>query len=495
MPTSLDQMPHMPSQMDVGSGINTRKMVQDLVEAERAPTEKRLDRREEEIKEQISALGKMSSTLSGFKESLGGLSDPDSYSGIEASSSNTSVVQINAQEGAPTGDYDIQVEQLAREQRIATASGTFEDSSDSIGTGRLIIANGQGQGQEQTVRVEEEQSTLLGIRDAINEQTKGLRASVVDDGEGPRLAITSQETGQQNAIQQIRAEQINTETEQDKEDKGNLEVLQFGAKEENQESQEDRENRTSQQSVGAFEQVQSAADARVTIDGMQVTRSSNTIEGAIEGVTLELGEEGGSRIAISEQTGLIEKNIQSLVDSYNKVRSQLNKLSEYDAEAETAAPLQGDSTLNNVQSRLSRAITGPVEALANEPLRALGDLGVRTNRTGTLEVESSQLQSMASEHPKLVTDLMTNSENGVMARVEGVLKEVVGRDGVISMRTEGLESRLERIDEDRQRLDERMERREEQLRDQFSRMDERIAELNQTSDFIKQRLGAMNKGD
>ncbi|MCG5530003.1 flagellar filament capping protein FliD [Halorhodospira halochloris] len=472
MPTALDQMPHMPSQMDVGSGIDTRKMVQDLVQAERAPTEKRLANREEEIQEKISALGQMQSTISEFREGISGLADPGAYSGIEVDSSNSSAVQASAEEGAPAGSHDVQVEQLARGQRIATASGAFEDSSDPLGTGRMIIADGRG--QEQVVRIDEDQATLLGIRDAINEQTEGLRASVVDDGAGPRLAISTEETGQQNAIQQIR-------TEQGEEDEGDLSLLQFGVAAEGQ------------QAVGAFEQVQAATDAVATIDGMQVTRPSNTIEGAIDGVTLELGEEGRSRVTVRQQTGLAEENIQRLVDSYNQVRSQLNQLSAYDPESEKAAPLQGDSTLSNVESRLSRAITEPVGELAGQPLRALGDLGIRTNRDGTLDLDGAQMQSMAAEHPELLTELMTNPEGGVMARLESVLEEVVGRDGVISMRTDGLESRLERIDDDRQRLDRRMERREEQLRSQFSRMDQRVAELNQTSEFIKQRLDAMNK--
>ena len=476
MPSPLDQMPHMPSKMDVGSGIDTRKMVQDLVQAERAPTEKRLANREEEIQEKISALGQMQSTIKGFREGISGLADPSAYSGLEVESTNSSAVQASAAEGAPVGEYDVQVEQLAQGQRVATATGAFEDSSDTVGTGRLIIADSQG--QEQGVRVEEDQATLLGIRDAINEQTEGLRASVVDDGSGPRLAISTQETGQQNAIQQIRAEQV--EDEQDKADQGDLSVLQFGVA------------GADQQPVGVFEQVQAAADAVATVDGMRVVRPTNSVEGAIEGVTLELGEEGMSRVSVRAKTGLAEENIQQLVDSYNQVRGQLNQLSAYNPESEEAAPLQGDPTLSNITSRLSRAITDPVGELAGQPLRAMGDIGIRTNRDGTLELDGAQLQKMASEHPELVTELMTHPEEGVVARLEGVLGEVVGRDGVISMRTDGLESRLERIDEDRQRLDSRMERREDQLRDQFSRMDQRVAELNKTSDFIQQRMDAMN---
>jgi flagellar hook-associated protein 2 len=390
------------------------------------------------------------------------------------------VVQASAEEGAPPGGYAVQAEQLASEQRIATPSGAFEDSSDKIGTGRMVITDAQS--KEQVVQIEDEQATLLGIRDAINEQTEGFRASVVDDGSGPRLAISSKETGQENSIEQISVEQ-------DKEDQGDLSALQYRAS-------ADRERQVEgQQTTGGFEQVQAAADAVVTIDGMQVSRPTNTIEGAVEGVTLELQAEGGSRVSVSEKTGLVEQNIQRLVDSYNRVQGQLNKLSEYDPETEKAAPLQGDSTLTNISARLSRALTEPVDYLAGQSVRALGDLGVFTNRDGQLEVKGARLQKMAGQYPEQVTELMTRQENGVMARIEGVLAEVLGRDGVISTRTDGLEGRLERIDEERNQLDRRMENREEQLRSKFSDMNQRVAEMNKTSDFLQQRLAGTKGKD
>ncbi|MFP4647716.1 MAG: flagellar filament capping protein FliD [Halorhodospira sp.] len=473
MVSPLDQMPDMPSKMGVGSGIDTNKMVKDLVQAERAPTEQRYAKREQELEEKISALGQMRGTVNEFQQSLQGLADPDAYSGIEAESSNSEVVGLSAGQEARPGEYQVQVEQLARTQRIATASGAFEDSADPIGTGRLIITDGQG--REQAVTIDEEASTLLGIRDAVNEQTEQLRASVVDDGNGPRLAIATEETGQANAIASIRAVQ-----EPDV-DRGDLSPLQYNAPE-----VEGGEGR------GLFEQLRPAADAVVTIDGMPITRPENRVEDAIEGATLELKEEGSSRLMIEEQTGLPEENIQRLVEGFNQLRGQLNELSDYDPESEQAGPLQGDPTLRNLVSQLSQAVIDPVAQMEDQPVQGLGELGVRTNRDGTLEVDGERLQQMVAAHPEAVTRLMTDPESGIMSRLEGVLEQAVGRDSMLEMRTEGVERRLDSIADDRERLDRRMERREEQLRDKFSAMDSRVAELNQTSDFLEQRLAGMN---
>ncbi|MBK5942827.1 flagellar filament capping protein FliD [Halorhodospira halophila] len=476
MVSPLDQMPNMPSQMDVGSGIDTNKMVQDLVQAERAPTEQRLGRREEELQEKLEALGQMRGVIGELQEAVQGLGDPGAYSGIDAESSNTSVAGVSASEEARPGQYDVEVEQLARTQRIATASGVFEDSADPVGTGRLMITDGQG--NEQAVTIDEESATLLGIRDAINAQAEGVRASVVDDGAGPRLALATEQTGQTNAITQIRAEQDPEAGE------GDLSALQYNVA-----------DPQTGEPAGAFQEIRPASDAVVTIDGMRVTRPENRIEGAIEGATISLQDEGRSRISIEQQTGLAEENIQRLVDSFNQVRAQLNQLSDYDPEAEKAGPLQGDHTLRNLLSQLSRSLNEPVEALDGAPISSLGDLGVRTNRDGTLELGGERLQQMVGEHSELVTRMMTDPESGVMSRLEGVLDNALGRDSVIDMRTEGVERRLDGIADDRERLDRRMERREEQLRSQFSRMDSRVAELNQTSEFLEQRLAAMNSRD
>ena len=625
MVSPLDQMPDMPSQMGVGSGIDTNRMVDNLVQAERAPREERLARREEEIQTKLEALGQLRGGLGELQEALQGLASADAYSGIETDSSNPEVVGVSAGEGARPGEYEVEVEQRARAQRVATASGAFEDASDPLATGRLILVDAQG--REQAVTIDDDQNTLLGVRDAINDQAEGVRASVVDDGEGPRLALATERTGAENALVQVRAELDEAERADPEprqrlatpagmldspdeslgtgtltftdaqgreetvtvgegqqtlggvrdaindqaglvrasisedgrlvlqpreagaesaitrvrageiddgrdisslmlfgdDEEPDLAPLQYnvedgegrpaGALEEVQSARElldpeEREQRRERlqrlqlgveddegRRVGAFEQIQEAADAVATIDGMRVTRSENTIEGAIEGATLELQGEGRSRVSIREQTGLAEENIQRLVETYNQLRGQLSDLSGYDPETEEAGPLQGDHTVRNIDSQLRRAMTEPVAGMEDEPIQSLSELGVRTNRDGTLELDSGQLQEVASRHSEAVTRLMTDPEDGVAARLERTLENAVGSDGFIETRTDGLESRLDGIADDRERLDSRMERREEQLRDRFARMDSRVAELNQTSDFLEQRLAGMDGDD
>ncbi len=497
MASPLDQMPDMISKMGAGSGTNTKKMVQDLVQAERAPTEKRLNQRKQEVQQELSALGKMRSAMSQFRDAVKGLGEADAYSGVKAESSDDGVASISAQRGALPGRHTVQVEQLAQGQRLATPSGAFEERSATLGSGRLTLVNGRG--EEQTVRIGEEQSKLPGVRDAINEQAEGVRASIVDDGEGPRLVLSTQESGAGNALQQIRVapseggeQQAGGESPAGEEGGGSesglgrLAALRYSAEQE-AEGQQGAPG-------GGMEQLQPAADAVAVIDGMRVREESNKLEGALQGATLELQGKGRAQVSVEQKTGLAEKNIQGLIEAYNKVQGQLDQLSAYDPESEQAAPLQGDATVRSLSSQLSRALTAPVPALGDEPPQSLGDLGVKTERDGSLSLDSARLQEAVGQHPQQVTRLMTDPESGVVARVQGVLKDALGRDSVLDMRKEGLQDRLEGISEEREELDERMAQREEQLREQFSSMNSRVAELNKTSDFLESRLANSKQG-
>lgn len=467
----------LPAKMGVGSEIETAEIVQQLVQAERAPTEQRLARREEAIQEQVSALGQMRGLLSDFREGVQGLADPADYTGIEAASRNPDVVEVSAAEDADTGRFDVQVQQLATTQRLASQEGLFESSSEPVGTGRMDITLANG--ERQSVAIDEDSRTLLGIRDAINQQTEGVRASIVDDGQGPRLTFATTETGRENAITEIR-------TVQEEGDQGDLSMLQFVAPRVNEQGEE-------VPAQGGIQQVRAARDAVAIIDGLEVRRSGNEIEGAIRGATLQLHDTGETSVEISRQQGLAEENVQNFVELYNQVRTQLNELSAYDPDSGEAGPLQSDSTLRGVQTRLARALTDPLESLERQPVQSMADLGVTTNRDGTISLDSQRLQQAAREHPELLVHTLTNEEDGVIPRMDRVLDEAVGRDSTIDMRTEGLERRLQSIEDDRDRLDRRMERVEERLTRQFSAMDSAVAEMNQTSEFIEQRLAALNQ--
>ena len=462
--------------LGAGSGLNTASIVEDLVEAERAPTEKRLADRQERLQTEISALGQMRSVLGEFEEGVRGLDDPDNYAAIDGSSRDSGVADITVGDSALPGAHDVDVQQLAQSQRLATVPGVFESSSDPVGTGQLVIVLGDG--REQTVTIGDDDATLLGIRDAINRQAEGVTASIVDDGAGPRLSLMTAESGEHNAV-------LGVDVRQGEDDSGDLYPFLFAV------TDDDRGG----EGVGGMRQIRAAQDAVATIDGLTVTRSENRIEDAIEGATLTLNDVGSTRVEIKEREGLIEERVQSFVEAYNVVRDQFNQLSHYNPETEESGPLQGDATLRGIEMRLSRAATEPLPALEGMPIQALTDIGIMTQRNGGLELDAARFQQAVAQHPDLVTQLFTDKEDGVAVRMQRLLDESRGADSAIGVRTSGLESQLERIEDDRERLDRRMEKVGERLRREFTAMDKAVAEFNQTSEFLEQRLAAMNRSD
>lgn len=467
----------IPAKMGSGSGIETGALVEQLVQAERAPTEQRLARREERLQEEISALGQVRGMLSEFQDNVRGLNDPGSYSGIEASSRNTEVAGVTTTEEAQPGSYDVTVEQLARTQRLATAEGLFETASEPIGTGRMTIA--MADGQEQQISIDQDNRNLLGIRDSINQQAEGIRASIVDDGEGPRLTLSTTETGRDNAISAIR-------TQQEEGDYGDLSMLQFTAPRVDEHGRE-------VPGEGGFQQARAARDAILDVDGLRVRRAGNEIEGVIGGATLKLKSTGETSVEIMRQQGLAEQNIQQFVEVYNQARGMLNQMTRFDPDSEESGVLNGDPTLRTIQTQLQRAVSDPLESMRGQGVRSMADLGITTNRDGSLSVDNERLTQAAQQHPDRIVHALTNEDDGVMARIDRVLEQAVGRESNIDMRTDGLERRLQSIADDRDRLDRRMERLEERLTRQFSAMDSAVAEMNQTSEFIEQRLAGLNK--
>lgn len=183
------------SAMGVGSGLDLNQIVGDLLNAERVPKEERFNQREERIEAQISAFGNLRNGIEQLQGSL------LSLSGFElnqtASISDESVATVSADGTADNGAFSLQVNQLAQAQALATTAGDFADGDAEVGAGQLQLQLGDS--SPVTINVEEG-DTLRDVRDAINEAGAGVRASIVNDGNGARLVLNASETGADNTI-------------------------------------------------------------------------------------------------------------------------------------------------------------------------------------------------------------------------------------------------------------------------------------------------------
>ena len=378
------------SSLGIGSGLDLSGLVTNLINAERSPVDSRLNSQESNLTTDLSGVGLMRGALSSFQGSLSSLSSADGFSNRKITNSNTGDISATVTNDASLGSYSIEVSKLASAQSLA--SSPYTSVGDEVGTGTLQIKFGTITGPGftsfkadansaiQTITVDSTNNTLSGLKDYINSNEFGVTASIVNDGTGYRLALLSDNTGA-NAAMEI--------TVTDTGDASNIDTNGLS-------------NLAYNATVQNVLQTQTAADANLTINGLPVTSATNTLDEAIEGVTLSLTSEteAGSpaQIVISEESGQISLAIKDLVTGFNSMLSTLNDLGSSNPETGEVGILAGDSTLRNFTYQIRNVLTSPVDGLTGE-IRALVDLGITTQSDGTLSIDNSKFDAAVNANP------------------------------------------------------------------------------------------------
>ena len=444
--------------MGIGSGLDTNKLVQDLIAAEREPATQRLDLKQAEYESELSAYGSLKAALDQFSSSLGGLTDLSSLTAPGASSSDPELFTATADESAASGQYDVEVEQLAEAHKVISAGFASDDTA--VGTGTLDIGVGS---DHFSVAVDSDNNTLAGIRDAINgaSDNPGVTASIlhVDDGAGgteSKLVLNADEVGSANAISVSVSDDDGNNT-----DASGL----------------------SQLASGNLTEVKPAQDAKVIVDGQTATRSSNSIDDVIDGVTLDLKDAAPGTtetLTLSSDTAGASKAIHGFVKGYNTLMATVKQLSKYDAETGEGGVLLGDSTTRGLESQLRQGLTNPV---ADGGFESLAEIGITTNRDGTLGIDETTLDNALANDFDDVAKLFAG-DDGVANRMETTADAYLKNDGILENRTEGIESSLASIEEQREDLERRLQTLEQRYTAQFTAMDQAVARYQSTEEYL-----------
>ncbi len=457
------------SSLGAGSGIFTNDLVNQLVEAERAPTEQRLNRRESETQAKISAYGKIRGALEALRSPMEALSQSSSMSAFTASSSNESVAGVSIDSSAASrGSYNLDVTQLARAQSLASSTSFADRDTTQIGTGTMTLSVG---GNATDIVIDDTNNTLEGIAEAINGAKAGVSAGIVDTGNGYRLVMSSDESGTANEISISVADAAGGDTDMDG-------LSQF----------------TFDGTTSNMEQTVAAKNAIMDINGIQVTRSSNTVEGVVDGVTFNLTETGTSTVKVAQDSDEVAGRVQAFVDKFNALQDQVRSVSGYNSVAEQGGVLSGDSAIRGIQSDLRQMLTSVPAGLEDSPIRMLADIGIKTDpSSGKLEFDQTKFQEKLDAHPDAMTALFAESESGdgIARQMVDSVERFLASDGTLATRTEGLSTTLERIEDERIDLNDRIMSYEERLVKQFSAADQMISQIQSTGNYVQQQLAAL----
>lgn len=373
--------------LGVGSGLDLGTLVSGLIEAERAPTENRLNLKQQNINTELSAFGLLRSSLAQFQGSLSGLQSSTAFNAKAITASDSSVFSTSVASIADLGSYSVEVTALARTQSLATnENSAFATVNDVIGSGTLTIQFGtttdpysftpdSGKpSQAIEVSTANGNDTVSGLRDYINNGDFGLQASIVDDGvNGYRLVFTSDDTGAANSMELT----VTGDGDGNNDNNSGLSQLAFNAS-----------------AQGSLTQTVAAQDAALTINGLDITRDTNSISGAINGVTLDLLKADVGNIVnldVKENRDEVTASITGFVEAYNELNDNIKSLTAYDPESGAGSALIGDFTVRSVSSQIRSILFGSISGLQGD-IKSLVDIGITTNSSGKLNVDSTKLK-------------------------------------------------------------------------------------------------------
>lgn len=445
-----------------GSQIDARSLATQLVAAERAPLDQQITRDSAKLTTKLSALGTLKGALSKFKDALSALKTEEVFAVRRAVSSNADVFAVSADSSAIPGSYGVEVVQLARAHQLAS-SVVAGGNTAVIGTGTLTLSVGTS---SFSVVIDGTNSTLAGIRDAINAaaDNTGIAATIVRSGTGSSLVLSSSKTGAANAISISQSG-----------GNGGLASLTYGPG-----------------ATTNYTQLAAAQDAIIRVAGFQSQSATNTVNGAIDGVTLSLKSQAPGDIltlTVSHDTATAADRVRKFVAEYNALQGQVLKLRSFDAATGNAGPMLGDALLTGIESQIRRTLSTPVSN-ATPPYTTLASIGITTKSDGTLTLNETKLQTALDGGFDAVGALF-GSEGGVASRMFSDIEARLNENGAIEARNKGLAKQKLAIDKRQKDVDARMETVLQRYIKQFTTLDTLLSKLQTTSSYLSQQIDSL----
>jgi len=421
------------SSFGMGQGLNVQSVVQSLTQAAQAG-EAQYTNEQTLYNSQISDLTNISSLLTGLQIATQTLQDPAGpLAARDATSSDTGVVTATASSGIATGNYSLVVNWLASTAVLASQPQASATSAVAAGTIQYSIGT-----NNYSISVSST-DTLNSLVSKINSGNYSVTASIINDSQGSILALTSNTGG----------------------DAGNI------------------TNLTDTSGLGLSEAVP-GKDASLSVNGVPIFESSNTVTGVIPGVTFTLTgtSDAPVSVVVTQDVNQASTAINNFVSSYNAVVQAINTQFTYTAGASSQPPLFSDSSLQQVQSTLAADINYFVKG--NNGISGLSSIGVNLQQDGTLSVNSATLNSALSSNATAVANLLQGPD--YMSGLAGQLYTDLGNltdpvQGVIQLDENGINQELKDVTQTINDFNANLLLQEQQWTAEYSQVNATLQEL------------------
>ncbi|HEY0490376.1 MAG TPA: flagellar filament capping protein FliD [Telluria sp.] len=475
------------SSAGIGSNLPIDSIITQLMALEQRPLAT-LDKKVTAHQAKLSAIGTLKSALATFQTAVRALSTPSKFQVMTVKMGDATVASPSAAAGAAVGTYSLEVSQLAQAQKLASAGQasttaaigagtlTFDLGTISAVPGGLDPATGKYAAGTtftssnlglKTVTIDPADTSLTGIRDAINKAGIGVSASIVNDGSATpyRLVLTETATGKASSMQ------ISVS--------GSAELSSLLAHD--------------PAGTQAMSETLTAQNAEFKLDGLPVSSATNAATGVIEGVTLNLTKTNvGSpaSFVVGEDATAIADSVKQFVTAYNAVTKTLKDLTSYNEATKVGAALNGDATARSIQAQLRNVLSSPVATTG--AFKVLTDIGISV-KAGVMAVDETKLKAVIATNFDDVAGLFskTGGVSGYAAQYDTLSTAMLNTEGPLTTRTEGINKSIKSLETSRLRLNDRLAMTETRLRAQYAILDTMVSRMNTTSSYLTQQLAQL----
>ncbi|WP_291971170.1 flagellar filament capping protein FliD [Candidatus Symbiopectobacterium sp.] len=411
------------------------------------------------------------------------LTKASSINKTSVSSTNTAFTATTDSK-ATNGNYSVEVKTLATAQSLISGeftSNTAQQGSATENNTRTLTISQPGQDKPLEIKLTDNQTSLVGIRDAINKANGNVGASIVKvDDDTYYLSITAKGTGTdaKMTISVTGDDTLNSKL-----------------------------NYTSDTGAGSGAMTQQTAvqNASIKLNGMTIERQRNTISDVIDGVTLTLKSQTATNssetLSIASDIAPMKTAVQNYVDAYNALQTTIGTLTKYtevapgsDAQSNSNGVLLGNRTVRGIQTSLKTQISS---AQSGMDISTLNEMGVKQNpKTGMLEIDSDKLTTALTDNSSHVLDFFVGDgkTTGYSTQVTNYLDNVLDSSkGAIQTAKDSIAATLKTIKKTYDRTQQNIEDNIARYKAQFSQLDMLFSKMNSTGEYLAKQLAALNK--
>ena len=425
-----------------GSGIDTKSLAQNLANAEIAPRQDQINAKITKTEAKISAYGYIKTALADLQTAFSNLNDTSDFSSLKPSNTQPSAFGITSTSAASAGNYSLEVNHVASAQR--SVSNIFASRDNPLNGGasfKLNLSIGSGSPTEITVN----KDTPGGIVSAINSAKLGVTAQLLNTGSGYAVMVTGQTGASQSFT--LTSEAVSSGT------------------------------------VNFDTSVQTAADAQFKLNGLLLTRSSNSVSDVIDGVTLDLytPTNGAARLDLNRDTSAIKANVAALVTAYNNFDTTLKELGNSKSTVkDVGGSMSGDGFLQTIRNQVRSLITSNSSTPGSD-IKAARDTGISFDRNGQMTLDITKLDTALQDHFDQVVKVFTGNTNnqsvynptssGIAGDAFRSLDKMLRSTGQLTLMSNSATKQVTGYQAELTKLDEQMQKLLERYTQQFSLMD------------------------